>query len=101
MSSSSRTRTTSVRDLNANECRKDGLKSKSLENVHVRKCEGKLRNLAMVVGTKLIEFAGNFTLLVSNASGDMKAFSFISDITNEKLGEFGVWCSNSKGISMT
>ena len=61
---------------------------------------GKLHHLVMVC-SKLSEFAGNFTLLVSNAPGDMKAFSFISDITNEKLGEFGVWCSNSKGISMT
>ena len=75
-----------VRDFNANECRKDGLKSKSIENARVRKGEGKLRHVLMV-GAKLIEFAGNFTLRLSKAPGDLKDFSFISDIINEKLRE--------------
>ena len=48
-----------VRDLNANECRKDGLKSKSIEMVRVPKGEWKLRHVLMV-GAKLIEFTGNF-----------------------------------------
>ena len=49
-----------VRDLIATECQKDGLKSKYAENVRVQKGEGKLRRL-LIVWTKLIEFAGNFT----------------------------------------
>ena len=55
-----------VRDLNANEHRKDGLKSKSIEKVRVQKVEGKHRHVLMV-GGKLTEFAGNFTLRLSNA----------------------------------
>ena len=49
-----------VRDLNANECGNDGLKSKHIENARVRKGEGKPCRLLMV-WTKLIEFVGNFT----------------------------------------
>ena len=49
-----------VRDLNANECGKDGLKSKSIENARVRKGEGKLCHVLMV-GAKLTGFAGNIT----------------------------------------
>ena len=49
-----------VRDLNATECRNDGLKSKYVENVRVSKGEWKLRHLVMV-GGKLIVFAGNLT----------------------------------------
>ena len=37
-----------VRDLNANEHRKDGLTSKSIENAPVRKGEGKLCHVLMV-----------------------------------------------------
>ena len=46
-----------VRDLNANECGKDGLKTKYAENVCVQKGDRKLRHLLMV-GTKLIELWG-------------------------------------------
>ena len=46
-----------VRDHNAKEYRNDGLKSKSIENVRVQKCDGMVRHLLMV-GAKLIEFAG-------------------------------------------
>ena len=49
-----------VRDLNANEHRKDGLKSKSIEKVCLQKVEGKHGHLLMVC-SKLIESAGNFT----------------------------------------
>ena len=55
-----------VRDLNANECGKDGVKSKHIENARVRKGEGKPCHVLMV-GAKLIEFAGNFTLRLSKA----------------------------------
>ena len=51
--------------------------------------EGNLRH-PLMVGAKHIEFTGNFTLLLSNAPGAMKDFSFISGITNEKLCECGV-----------
>ena len=46
-----------VRDLNANECGKDCLKSKYAEKVHVQKGERKLYHLLMV-GAMIIEFAG-------------------------------------------
>ena len=49
-----------VRDLNANECGKDCLKSKYAEKVRVQKGEWKLRRLLMA-GSKPIEFTGNFT----------------------------------------
>ena len=55
-----------VRDLNANECRKVGHKSKFVEKVRVQKGEGKLCQLRMA-GAKLIEFAGNFTCGSSSA----------------------------------
>ena len=47
-------------DLNANECRDDGLKSKYTENVCIQTGEGKLRQVLMVC-SKHIELAGNFT----------------------------------------
>ena len=47
-----------VSDLNANECRKDGIKSKSIENVRIQKGERKLCQLLMA-GATLIAFAGN------------------------------------------
>ena len=53
-----------VRDLNANECRDDGLKSKYTEKVRVPNGEGKLDHLLMV-GAKHIEFEGNFSLRLS------------------------------------
>ena len=37
-----------ISDLNANECRDDGLKSKYTENVRVQTGEGKLRQMLMV-----------------------------------------------------
>ena len=60
--------------------------------------EGNLRHLLMV-GTKLIEFVGNFTLRLSNASDDMKDLSFLSDI-NEKLREcvFGFSFAGDKHV---
>ena len=70
-------------DFNANECLKDGHKSKHIENVRVPKGEGKHRH-PLMVGAKHIEFSGNFALRLSKASGDMEAFPFISDIINEK-----------------
>ena len=48
------------------ECPNDGLQSKSIENVRVQKCQPKHRHLVMV-GAKLIEFAGNFTLRLYKA----------------------------------
>ena len=42
-----------VCDLNANECRKDGLKSKYIENVRVQKGEWKLIHLLMVAPSSL------------------------------------------------
>ena len=53
-------------DLNANEWRNDGLKSTSMEMVCLPKGEGKHRYVLMV-GAKLIEITGNFTLRLSNA----------------------------------
>ena len=49
-----------VRDLNAKEQRKDGLKSEFIDNERVQKGVRKLCHLLMV-GAKLIKFAGNFT----------------------------------------
>ena len=49
-----------MRDLYANECRREGLKSMCNEKVRVQKGDGKLRHVLMV-GAKLIEFAGNIT----------------------------------------
>ena len=46
-----------VCDLNANECRDDGLKSKYTEKVRVQTGEGKLRQMLMV-GAKHIQFIG-------------------------------------------
>ena len=45
-----------VRDLNANEHRKDGLKSKSIEKECVQKREGKLRHQLMVGPSSLSSF---------------------------------------------
>ena len=58
--------TENVRDLNTKECEKDGLKPKYNEKVCVQKGEWKHRHLVMV-GTKLIEFTRNFTLLLNKA----------------------------------
>ena len=58
--------TEKIRDLNTKECRKDSLKPKSVEKVRVQKVEGKHRHVLMV-GAKLIEFAGNFTLWLQGA----------------------------------
>ena len=46
------------------ECGKDGIQSKYAENVRFQNGDRKLRHLLMV-GSKLIEFAGNFTLGLS------------------------------------
>ena len=85
-----------VRDFNANECGKDGLKTKYPENARVQKGERKLRHLLMV-GAKLIEFVENFTLRLSKAPGAMKDFSFISDSISERLRECCVWMFSFKG----
>ena len=82
--------------LNANECRKDGLESKYVENVRVQKGELKLCQLLMA-GAKLIEFTGNFTLRLSKAPSDLKDFSFSHDIIDEKRCECGVWGFSFKG----
>ena len=58
--------------------------------------ERKLRHVLMV-GAKLIEFAGNITLRLYNAPGDLKDFSFISDTINEKLRECAVLGFSFKG----
>ena len=55
-----------VRDLNATECRDDGLKPRSIGKVRVQKCEEKVRHPVMV-GAKLIGFTGNFTLRLYKA----------------------------------
>ena len=46
-----------------------------------------------MVGAKLIGFIRNCTILLSKAPGDMKDFSFIFDVINEKVLECGVWGS--------
>ena len=86
--------------LNANECRKDGLESKYVENVRVQKGERRLCQLLMA-GAKLIGFTGNFTLRLSKAPSDLKNFSFSPDIINEKRCECGVWGSLSRGTRRT
>ena len=78
---------------------KDDLKSRYVEKVRVPKGDGMLRHLVMV-GAKLIELTELHHAAVQ-APGDMKNFSIISDIINEKLGECGVWSSVSKGTSRT
>ena len=84
-----------VSDINGNEYRKDGLKSKSIENVRVPKVECKHHHVLMVGGSSLIS-RGTSPAAVK-APGDMNAFSIISDIINEKLLECGVWGFSFKG----
>ena len=66
----------------------------------VEKGEWKLRHLLMV-GAKLIGFTGNFTLRLDKAPGDLKDFSFYSDIIDEKLHQCGVWRFSFRGTNTT
>ena len=55
----------------------------------------------MMVGAKLIELSGNSTLLLDKAPGELKDFSFFSDINNENRRECGVWAFSFKATSRT
>ena len=52
-----------------------------------------------MVCAKLIAFTGNFTLRLSKALGDLRDFSFILDVINENLLEWGFWWFSFNGTS--